>query len=70
MTLSLWIAFCTYHPYQSKRQIQQTINGSSPKNETDELLNCKQKFLDQYFNKILDEKEIICYIAPGDIEGT
>ncbi len=35
-------------------------------NETDKLLKQCQKFPDRYFNKILDDKEIISYVAPND----
>ncbi len=35
-------------------------------NDTDKLITCKQKFSDRYFNEVLDDKEIICYVAPGD----
>ncbi len=30
----------------------------------------QQKFPDQYFNKVLDYKEIICYTAPGEGRNT
>jgi len=35
-------------------------------NETDELVKRQQKFPDRYFNNVLDDKEIICYVAPGE----
>ena len=39
-------------------------------NETDELVKRQQKFPDRYFNNVLDDKEIICYVAPGDDRDT
>ncbi len=33
-------------------------------NETNKLVLQQQKFPDRYFNKILDDKEIICFRAP------
>ncbi len=35
-------------------------------NENDELLKYQQKFPDRYFNRIIDNKEIIGYDVPGD----
>ncbi len=35
-------------------------------NETDEFLKLKQKFPHQYFNRILEDKRIICYVTPCD----
>ncbi len=29
-----------------------------------------QKFPERYFNKVLDDKEIICYVAPCDGHNT
>ncbi len=39
-------------------------------NKTDKLIKQKLKFPDRYFNKILDDKEIICYAVPGDNHNT
>ncbi len=39
-------------------------------NETNELVKWLQKFPDRYFNKILYDKEIICYAAQGDDRDT
>ncbi len=36
------------------------------KKETNKLLLQQQKFPDRYFNKVLDDKEIICYAASSD----
>ncbi len=39
-------------------------------NETDKIVFCRQKFPDRYFNKVLDDKEIICYVVPSDNRNT
>ncbi len=39
-------------------------------NKTDELLKCQQIFPDRHFNKILDDKEIICYVVSDDDQDT
>ncbi len=38
--------------------------------ETDELVKQEQTFPDRYFNKILNDKKIICYVAPSDNHDT
>ncbi len=59
-----------YHPCQSMIWIQQTINRFSPnKMKLISVKRCK-KFLDRYFNKIHDEKEIIFWAATGDDHNT
>ncbi len=39
-------------------------------NETDKLVKQRQKYPDQYFNKVLDGKEINCYVSPGNNHDT